>query len=45
VGAKAAGEIIERFRGVVFQWRTIAKKLRIPAKEQERMAESFRLAG
>ena len=45
VAAKAAGEIIERFRGVVSQWRTIAKKLRIPAREQERMAESFRLAG
>lgn len=45
VAAKAAGEIIERFRGVVSQWRTIARKLRIPAREQERMAESFRLAG
>lgn len=45
VAAKAAGEIIERFRGVVSQWRTIAKKLRIAAREQERMAESFRLAG
>ena len=43
VAAKAAGEIIERFRGVVSQWRTIARKLRIPAREQERMAESFRL--
>jgi serine/threonine-protein kinase HipA len=45
VAANAAGEIIERFRRVVSQWRTIAKKLRIPAREQERMAESFRLAG
>lgn len=45
VAAKAAGEIIERFRAVVSQWRTIARKLRIPAREQERMAESFRLAG
>jgi len=45
VTAKAAGEIIERFRAVVSQWRTIARKLRIPAREQERMAESFRLAG
>jgi serine/threonine-protein kinase HipA len=45
VGAKAAEEIVERFRDVVSQWRIIAKKLRIPAREQERMAESFRLAG
>lgn len=45
VAAKAAGEIIERFQAVVAQWRTIARKLRIPAREQERMAESFRLAG
>lgn len=45
VAAKAAGEIIERFGAVVSQWRTIARKLRIPAREQERMAESFRLAG
>jgi len=44
VATKAAGEIIERFRAVVSQWRTIARKLRIPAREQERMAESFRLA-
>ncbi len=44
VAAKAAREIIERFRGGVSQWRTIARKLRIPAREQERMAESFRLA-
>lgn len=44
VAAKAADEIIERFRAVVAQWRTIAKRLRIPVKEQERMAESFRLA-
>ncbi len=45
VPAKAAGEIIERFQAIVAQWRTIARKLRIPAREQERMAESFRLAG
>jgi serine/threonine-protein kinase HipA len=44
VAAKAAVEIIQRFQAVVAQWRTIAKKLRIPAREQERMAESFRLA-
>jgi serine/threonine-protein kinase HipA len=45
VPAKVAGEIVERFQGVVSQWRKIATKLRIPAREQERMAESFRLAG
>ena len=45
VAAKAAEEIIERFQAAVVQWRTIARKLRIPAREQERMAESFRLAG
>lgn len=44
VAAKAAEEIIERFRAVVAQWRTIAMNSRIPAKEQERMAEAFRLA-
>lgn len=45
VARKPAEEIIGRFRGIVCQWRTIAKKLRIPAREQERIAESFRLAG
>ncbi len=45
VATKAAEEIIGRFQGVVSQWRTIARKLRVPAREQERMAESFRLAG
>lgn len=44
VAAKASDGIIGRFRAVVAQWRTIARKLRIPHKEQERMAESFRLA-
>lgn len=45
VTAKAASEIIDRFQGVVAQWRTIAGRLRIPAREQDRMAESFRFAG
>lgn len=44
VPVKPAGEIIDRFRAIVAQWRTIARKLRIPSREQERMAESFRLA-
>ncbi|MCP1107725.1 HipA domain-containing protein [Serratia nevei] len=39
-----ANEIIESFRGVVGQWRTIADALRLPAREQERMANAFRLA-
>jgi serine/threonine-protein kinase HipA len=44
VGAKIADETIKRFQDVVAQWRTIARRLRIPAREQEMMAESFKLA-
>ena len=44
VAAKAAEEIVDRFRAVVCQWRTIARRLRVPAKEQDLMADSFRLA-
>jgi serine/threonine-protein kinase HipA len=39
-----ADEIIEDFRGTVSQWRTIANGLRLPAREQDRMAGAFRLA-
>jgi serine/threonine-protein kinase HipA len=40
-----ANEVIEQSRAVVRQWPTIAKELRIPAREQQRLASSFRLAG
>lgn len=39
-----ADEIIEDFIGIVSQWRTIANGLGLPLREQERMAEAFRLA-
>ncbi len=45
VPAKIAGEIIERSRGVVKQWPGIASHLGVSAREQERMASAFRLAG
>lgn len=40
-----ADEIIEGFRFAVSQWRVIADRLGIPAREQTRMAKAFRLAG
>lgn len=39
-----ADEIIEAFRRIVIQWRTVARKLALPAREQDRMAEAFQLA-
>ncbi|MDR6497419.1 hypothetical protein ACPUER_01760 [Burkholderia sp. DN3021] len=39
-----ADEIIDDFRGVVSQWRTLATRLALPAREQERMAGAFHLA-
>lgn len=39
-----ADEIIERSQTVVRQWATIADSLKVPAREQERMASAFRLA-
>lgn len=39
-----AEEIIDDFRGIVSQWRTIANKLGLSVREQERMAEAFQLA-
>jgi len=39
-----ADEIIANFRGIVSQWRTIADSLALPFREQEQMAEAFRLA-
>jgi len=39
-----ADKIIADFRGIVSQWRTIANSLHLPLREQERMAEAFRMA-
>jgi len=44
VTAAAAEQIIERQRGVVRQWPKIAASLQISAREQQRMADAFRLA-
>ncbi|MHB8742643.1 MAG: type II toxin-antitoxin system HipA family toxin [Sulfuricaulis sp.] len=41
---KDANAIIERSQAIVRQWPKIAKSLRIPAREQQRMASAFRLA-
>ena len=40
-----ADGIIERSQAVVRQWPKIANKLQVRAREQERMASAFRLAG
>jgi serine/threonine-protein kinase HipA len=45
VGLKAASEIIEHSQMIVKQWHKIADQLGIPAREQERMAQAFHLAG
>lgn len=39
-----ADKIIADFRGIASQWRTIADSLHLPLREQERMAEAFRMA-
>lgn len=44
VSKKLADEIIEHGLSVVKQWSKIADSLRIPTREQERMAAAFRLA-
>lgn len=44
VTAKDAKEIIARSRSVVCNWATLANGLKIPAREQARMASAFRLA-
>ena len=44
VTKRLADEIIERSLFVVTQWPKIADSLRIPPREQERMAAAFRLA-
>lgn len=42
---KLADEIVARSRSVVRQWPKIAGSLKVHAREQERMASAFRLAG
>ncbi len=44
VPAAIAEEIIERCRAVVSQWHILANALNIPAREQQRMENAFRLA-
>lgn len=45
ISAAKAAEIIDRFRAVVHQWSKVATGLKIPRREQERMASAFHLAG
>ena len=45
VDTETADAIIERSQAVVRQWPTIADRLGIPTREQERMASAFGLAG
>lgn len=45
VSKKLADEIVARSQAVVKQWRKIADSLKVRAREQERMAAAFRLAG
>ncbi|MEX5352021.1 HipA domain-containing protein [Pseudomonas juntendi] len=40
-----ADDIIEDFRDIVGQWRILAQGLGLSAREQDRMADAFRLAG
>ncbi|MBA3772378.1 MAG: HipA domain-containing protein [Ramlibacter sp.] len=44
VDRRTADDIIEHGQGVVAQWSKIADSLRIPRREQERVAPAFRLA-
>lgn len=44
IAVKDANAIIERSQAIVRQWPKIAKSLRIPAREQQRMASAFQLA-
>ncbi len=44
ISAKGANVITERSQAIVRQWPKVAKSLRIPAREQQRMASAFQLA-
>ena len=45
ISKKVAAEVITNSQAIVKQWPRIANSLRIPAREQQRMADAFRLAG
>ncbi|MDQ0056346.1 serine/threonine-protein kinase HipA [Variovorax boronicumulans] len=45
ISKSLADEIVTRSQAVVQQWPKIANSLKIRAREQERMAAAFRLAG
>jgi serine/threonine-protein kinase HipA len=40
-----ANQVIEQSQAIVRQWPKVATRLRIPAREQQRLASAFRLAG
>jgi serine/threonine-protein kinase HipA len=44
INVKDANGIIKRSQAIVRQWPKIARRLRIPAREQQRMASAFQLA-
>lgn len=44
VGLDEGDEIIDEFQGIVCQWRTLARQLGLSSREQDRMADAFRLA-
>ena len=45
ISKKVAAEIMANSQAIVKQWPRIAGGLRIPARERQRMADAFRLAG
>jgi len=45
VSRTRANRLIEASQAIVKQWPKIARSLRIPAREQQRLASAFRLAG
>lgn len=44
INLRTADNMIEDFRSIVAQWRTIARGIGLSAREQERMANAFRFA-
>ncbi len=44
ISKRQADEMIEHYCAIVRQWRLVAKGLKIPATEQAKMADAFRLA-
>ena len=45
ISKKVAAEVITNSQAIVKQWPRIAGGLRVPARERQRMADAFRLAG